>query len=140
MQTSYGTRHLVALTQMSYSGRLLSPGDTFHATPVDADYYITKKKAKPAPYSATTAPGVTVVPPPEPDAPDVFDPPKVEEENKPEDPQVEEPAQVDNPIQPMASQESAEEAATEATETQHESQKPRLPSRIRRHRNEPDES
>lgn len=45
----YKTRHLQALVPMQVGDRLVQRDETFHATDVDADYYIGKNKAVAAP-------------------------------------------------------------------------------------------
>jgi hypothetical protein len=58
----YFTRHLVARVPMEYFAQRLQPGDEFHATHVDGDYFVKHGRARDA--AATSAP-VAAAPPAE---------------------------------------------------------------------------
>lgn len=54
----YRTRHLEALRDIPHGSEFVPAGRRFHATEVDADYYITRKQAKDVPAEAPAAPAV----------------------------------------------------------------------------------
>ena len=51
----YSTRHLVALTEVRHERKVLQPGESFTATPVDAGYLVSRMKARET-FPATSAP------------------------------------------------------------------------------------
>jgi hypothetical protein len=58
-------RRLVALSPLVYFGQEFQRGDHFYATAVDADYFVTRKRAEDAPESFEVAPTPAPIAPPE---------------------------------------------------------------------------
>jgi hypothetical protein len=126
----YRTRHLVANTEIRLGrAEFVRPGDEFFATDNDADYYLTRGRArevKAQPLqqrAAAPAPSLSPPPPPPPEPPPVEPPaqPVPEPTPAPAEPEVAAPAPVEPPseqpvIEPQASEQPASDGAAPAAD------------------------